>query len=283
MGKLFFTLIISLILSSCVVDRSFVFRFDNEEIIQLNNDQSGFYTVNLNLSKFIKQQQTMLDGKSVESFKSLHLDTTIYFDNSLSTFVNNSLDSIEKEMFEGGNTLLQFQPSENRGIISIKLKFRDINQLRFQRTHIFNFIENNITFILPLLFPTQEEQDIPQAINFDVLSPLKPADETKVVGINPVGAAFNLQISPGAIKNDLHDKLAFQKILESDKSLQVLKSISGNNENIFYSSTFILPKGIKSFKGTGAHFNSDKKMITFKNSITEILNNPRIFEFAIEY
>ncbi|MES1223290.1 MAG: hypothetical protein ABUT20_47790, partial [Bacteroidota bacterium] len=89
-----------LALESCVIDDFFFSCLNNEEIIQLNSDNTGSYSLNFSLNDFLKQNENIL--KSDPKFSNFKkVDTAINFNNSLSKNLTILTDK-EREMFSGG-------------------------------------------------------------------------------------------------------------------------------------------------------------------------------------
>jgi hypothetical protein len=50
-----------------------------------------------------------------------------------------------------------------------------------------------------------------------------------------------------------------------------------------YKTTIVLPKPVKHYKGNDASVSADKKTISFRNNLTNLLKKPESLEFELDY
>jgi hypothetical protein len=286
----FFSPLLFICLGSCVISDSFFFGLNNEEIIRINPDGSGAYSLQLDLGDFLEQTGDMV-ADQLAGNKSLKIDTSIVFNNSLD-LGSKTLTNAEKKMFEDGSAKIDLDLVKKNGIILVKLFYKDVAQLAFEREHILEFIKKNTGFALSLLMPTPRQESIGSngsrinSIEYSVVNTAKGTigeKETTTTAINPLGKAFSLQISNTFIGYKLTDSSLFQRTMASETSLKELKSHASAWSKIYYRTTFILPREIKNYKGPDANISADKKTITFKNSMADIFEKPQLSEYSIAY
>ncbi len=50
-----------------------------------------------------------------------------------------------------------------------------------------------------------------------------------------------------------------------------------------YKTVFVLPRPVKKYTGNNASIFADKKTVTFKTTLTDLLNRPAAEEYEVEY
>jgi hypothetical protein len=268
---------------SCVIGYETLFYINNEEVIKINPDGSGAYTMKLDLHEMLVQMAEALTEQPSQMADLLRMDSTISFNNSLS--LSRTLADVESSMFKDGNLFIDFSLAEKKGVIVINLFYKNHDQLNFDRKHIWDFIGNNVQFGVSLPFISRG-MDVSEISNQKSLSytVIKNPDKTSSPAAltNPILMSFTLNFSKARIENKV-DTLIWNQKLNNYKSLQQLRDDSAFSNHVFYRTTFIVSSEIKSHKGNVENLSFDKKTITYKNSLRDILDSPRRLEYSLEY
>jgi len=273
----------------CVIDDSFFYTLENEETIQLNADRkSGSYLLRFSITDFLNQSKNQLVQQN-PGIRDIRIDTIIELRNSLQN-VSSDLTAIEREMFDNGSVRVMADFSTMTGDVLIKLFFKRRDMLSFQRTHILEFIKNNISFAMisvlaPKMKPELQQTGNPSyPINFKVEVSEDANDEKlSMAGLNPFGKTFSFQITDEGIFNKFVDSSYHKRTLKSIDFINQHDDIMTNLEKISCKTTFVLPGKIKKYSGQVESINTDKEIITFKNSVADIYKNPKLLEFSVQY
>lgn len=280
---------------SCVVSKTFFCTINNEEVIEILQGDAGVYSLKLNFNDFINM---MPDDEKKDMFGSfgIKLDTMVFFNDFLSD-TSLHLNQQENIMFKDGSAHFEVDFSKNEENVTVKLFYYNADQLDFIRVHIFDFIGNNTDFAFSMLKPRSEMGDLQKQIyamlgirgpqiNFNVkqtISPIGFSDELPALKVfNPVGQTFTLRIMKSAVQNDFTDKALFDKAIAANESLKNIGDFS-SSEKVFFKTTFITPRPVKNYKGSSVTISADKKTITFKNSLRDIITKPEKTAYSISF
>lgn len=290
---IFIICIIATSLQSCMVSYQVFCTINNEEIIEVNSNGTYVYSLKLDIYDLIS---TMPSAKEeVEIFEAIKIDTTILFNKALSdTAVK--LSPEEAQMFKDGSAQIKFDVSKKEIQVMIKLFCNNSEQLDFARKHIFNFATTNSEFAFSLLEPKTEIDDIVQqlqskmglitpGINFSLTNQNTQNLRDEMPGLNafnPIGRAFLLTVTADSIKNSFEDSTTYEKVMSSDQWLQYLHNNKMFGETSFRT-TIITPKQIKTYRGQLETFSADKKTITFKSTLADILKKPEVTGYFISF
>jgi hypothetical protein len=261
---------------------STLFYMDNEEIIVINPDGGGSYSLRLDIKNFLKLYPDMSPQLPPKIVAAIKIDSTIFFD---SVDLKNSvlLNENEKTMFEKGSLVMNINLQKKEGTVIIKLFYRNSTQLEFERTHILKFLERNIEYGMYLLMANKQLMPEEKLIDYKVADESVQGMENKIgiSGMNPLGKAFTFQISNTAIENKFTDSALFRKIMTSG----FLKDMKQNAslDKIFYKTTFVVPRKITKYNGNIEEISPDKKTITFKNSLSDVVNEPKVLEYSLVF
>mgnify|MGYP000957565293 FL=1 len=249
----------------CVIDDSFFYTLENEETIQLNADRkSGSYLLRFSITDFLNQSKNQLVQQN-PGIRDIRIDTIIELRNSLQN-VSSDLTAIEREMFDNGSVRVMADFSTMTGDVLIKLFFKRRDMLSFQRTHILEFIKNNISFAMisvlaPKMKPELQQTGNPSyPINFKVEVSEDANDEKlSMAGLNPFGKTFSFQITDEGIFNKFVDSSYHKRTLKSIDFINQHDDIMTNLEKISCKTTFVLPGKIKKYSGQVESINTDRK------------------------
>jgi len=249
-----------LLLSSCL---------DVEEKIVINKDQSGIYTLTMDMSRLMKLTKEM-GGKSDSTGKIPEKkDSTAYFKPYIDT--SSVLTEKEKAMLRDGSFHIKMDEAQSEMRIMINLPFKKVQDLPELRNTYMKALDK--TAIMNKMVDKKEgDESIPKDMPSDVGS-----------GINPAQNSYTFFATPGKISNKLTDQKLFDKEVANDSTLQSMKGMVTMMGEMIYKTIVVLPKAVKSYKGNGSAVSADKKTISFKTTLTELLKNPQSLEFELNY
>ena len=249
-----------LLLSSCL---------DVEEKIVINKDQSGIYTLTMDMSRLMKLTKEM-GGKSDSTGKIPEKkDSTAYFKPYIDT--SSVLTEKEKAMLRDGSFHIKMDEAQSEMRIMINLPFKKVQDLPELRNTYMKALDK--TAIMNKMVDKKEgDESIPKDMPSDVGS-----------GINPAQNSYTFFATPGKISNKLTDQKLFDKEVAKDSTLQSMKGMVTMMGEMIYKTIIVLPKAVKNYKGNSGAVSADKKTVSFKTTLTELLKNPKSLEFELNY
>jgi len=264
MKKILAVLIVSLnvMLVSCL---------DTEEKIIINQDNSGLYQLNADMSSMMDQLKAFKpnDVKALEGNK----DTTIQFKSYTDTL--STLTAEEKALLEKGSLHILINDDSGQMKMSVEVPFKDAQQLLYLKQHLTELVgklnlEKNFT----------GDKDISQAGGG------MPDNMFGSSGsmLNPVQNAFTFSIDKNIISNTLTDSSSVKAGFEADSSMQMIKQLIPFLGDLTYKTTFVLPSPVKKYTGGGETLLSDdKKTISFTTTLTSLMEKPSELSYTVEY
>ena len=249
-----------LLLSSCL---------DVEEKIVINKDQSGLYTLTIDMSRLMNFAKEM-GGKNDSTRKIPEKkDSTAYFRPYVDT--SSVLTEKEKAMLRDGSFRIKMDEAQSEMRIMINLPFKNVAGLPELRNTYMKALDK--TAIMNKMVDKKEGDD---GITKDMTSDAGS-------GINPAQNSYTFFAAPGKISNKLTDLKLFDKEVANDSTLQSMKGMVTMMGEMIYKTIVVLPKSVKNFKGNGSTISADKKTVSFRTTLTELLNNPKSLEFELNY
>ena len=249
-----------LLLSSCL---------DVEEKIVINKDQSGIYTLTMDMSRLMKLSEQMGGKKDSSGKIPEKKDSTAYFRPYIDT--SSVLTEKEKSMLRDGSFRIKMDEAQNEMRIMINLPFKNVQELPELRSTYMKALDK--TAIMDKMVDKKEgDEGVKKEMTSDAGS-----------GINPAQNSYTFFAVPGKISNKLTDQKLFDKEVASDSTLQSMKGMVTMMGEMIYKTVIVLPKTVKNYKGNGSNISADKKTVSFKTTLTELLKNPKALEFELNY
>lgn len=261
--KLLSVIIIALsffLLSSCL---------DTEETIALNSDDSGTYTIAMNMDGMLSQIKAFAPQKNMDNIQKV--DSIIQFKNYLDTASNISAE--DKILLHDGFIKMHVDEDKDEMSFAVILPFKNYADLPEIKQRLGDAMSTSGILEKALKTnagdPSEENQmSIPGNKSFSV---------------NPFEKAYKINISENSISRSILSEKYITDTLMQDSSIQTLKQMSAFLGETNYKFTFILPREAKHYSGNNISISDDKKTISFSSSITEILDDPKTLEFRIDY
>jgi len=217
------------------------------EEIYLNNDGSGNYAFNIDLSEMMKSMGEMSLKDSLKESKVL--DTIVFFKDILEEYKDSiaTLDKEDKEIIEALKDLkLHMHVDEEKGemLMDFKMDFKDISELKN--------MEQKIAKAQALSDKKKKDKSMPS--NSDVIYSFK--DKT-----------FSRNVS----LKDL-----------SEDQLNEIKEASSFLEGGLYKIIYHFESEIKSVSFDGAQISDDKKTMTIEVPMDSIIKNQKLLDFEVK-
>lgn len=242
---------------------------DTEEKIVINNNNSGDYTVTIDMSKMLKLAAQMGGRDKDDTKEKEKSDSTVFFKPYIDT--STALTTKEKEMLREGSMRIKVNEAANEMAIVIHFPFKHVSVLpelkanymkALDKLNISDKMKNNNN---PETDPVEQE-----------LSKNKDA-------LNPTQQAYSFSATPGKITNILSDKALITEKLAKDSSMQMMQQMTMMMGDMNYKTIIVLPKPAKKYNGNEVQVSADKKTLTFITTLTDIMNRPEAAEYNVEY
>ena len=245
------SLLFVLFFSSCL---------DTEEKIVINKNNSGIYTLTLDMSKMLQLMDQMGQENKDDSKIQEKKDSTVYFKSFVDT--STTLTAKEKEMFKDGSLRMKVDEAEKELIVVLNFPFKHIRDLPELKSSYLSVIDKlGISNKLKNPGDSGSVEDM-------------PADIAKDKNIlNPARDAFVFAAAPGKLSNKI----------QNDSSMQMLQQMSMMMGDMNYKTIIVLPKKVKKYKGNQTILSDDKKTLTFLTTLNDMLNRPEAAEYSVEY
>lgn len=243
---------------------------DTEEKIVINKNNSGTYTVTLDMSKMLTIMDQMGQQNKDESKIQEKKDSTIYFKPFTDT--STTLTTKERELFKEGSLRMQVDEAANELIITLHFPFRhlaDLPQLKSSYLAVIDKI--GISEKLKQAGDSGSDENISADISKD-----------KNI-LNPSQEAYAFTAGAGKVSNTLMNKALFHEQVQNDSSMQMLQQMSLMMGDMNYKTVIVTPGKIKKYKGNQTILSDDKKTVTFLTTLSDVLNRPETAEYSVEY
>ena len=245
-------------LSSCI---------NIEERIEINNDNSGNYSLSIDLSKLMSTLAQMSPGDTAKLNKKI--DSLIVLKECIDTASN--LTPAEKALYR--NSTLAIKVDEPNNIFKMKVfcPFANMADLAIVKKNLFSVL-GNLGITKNAAKSLLSGQSLPATANIGSASKSG----------SPSSRFFAFASAPGKISYTVTDKAGLDKEMASDSIMQ-MKQMSMLMGDFSYNTTFVLPSAVKKFSGPGSSISADKKTVTFKRTFDDLTGNQENLEYKIEY
>jgi hypothetical protein len=254
--KYVLTVALSIFLVSC---------YEVNEEIEINADGSGTYVTKMDMGQLIDMMQTFAGEEELkkDGLDKVY-DTTILFKDMLDSA--RDVTAEQKALMKDGKMKMQMNIKEKIFKMDMNFPYKDLNSLQLlmsgkggSGTGMTNAFKN--------MFGKKDEADQPGA--------------PKAPDMGDIAAIYDV-----TIKNDLIQKkvnAAKYKELTERPEMAQIKQISSSGMEILYTTTIKLPRAAKKTDNPMIKLSEDKKTVTMKYNLLELLENPEKFAYAIQY
>ncbi|MCO5241375.1 MAG: hypothetical protein M9904_15100 [Chitinophagaceae bacterium] len=257
----FITLLLVLLFSSCL---------DTEEKIVINKNNSGVYSLTLDLSKILVIMEQMGQQDKEEGKIPQKKDSTVYFKPLVDT--SSILSPREKELFSPGSLRIQVDEQADKLIATLVFPFKHIDDLPVLK-------DSYLAIIDKMGISEKLKQNEDSEVNDLGASSLSSQKNI----LTPSKEAYRFAASAGDISNTLINKGLFDNLVQKDSSLQMLQQMSVLMGDMNYKTVIQVPRKIKSYTGNQAALSADKKTVSFSTTLSDVLNRPEAAAYSVKY
>ncbi|MFZ4058814.1 MAG: hypothetical protein ACOYKE_11795 [Ferruginibacter sp.] len=243
---------------------------DTEERIELNADQSGTYTIKIEMGKMFDMLNALAKSSdsSVANKPKEKKDTSFLLKNMLDQL---SLSQEEKAIFSSMEVKWEMDEAVNLMNLTMRCPFTHISQLPYLREHIFAVFKK-----VNQQGMKDDEEGNGQEMN-DAMS-----DEIKKYS-SPTGDKFRFEAKSGEISNTVINLAEFRQLVQLDSTLVELKKSVSSMGDMHYSTVFVLPNAAQFIEGPGKTISEDKRTVGFRYTFTDIMEKPETISYKVKY
>lgn len=239
----------------------------NEEIA-INENGSGIYNSKMDMSALIEMMQTFAgEEKMAEEGLDRAIDTVVNF----SSFIDSAKDltAAQKEMMQDGKMRMQLNVKEKVFKMDLNIPYKNFASLQ-KLLSSGAATGNAMSGMMKGMFGGK---------NGNADSPAQPQDFGG--GMNDLSGFYDVVANKNVISRKVNAE-KFQALLEKPEIAQ-MKQLSSSGMEILYTLTLRLPRPVKSSDNPIFKLSDDKKTVTMKYNMLEMLETPEKFSYTIEY
>lgn len=256
--KYVLTVALSIFLVSC---------YEVNEEIEINADGSGTYVTKMDMGQLIDMMQTFAGEEELtkEGLDKVY-DTTIL----MKSLVDSAKDMTaeQKELMKDGKMKLQMNIKEKLFKMDMNFPYRNLNNLQ-QLMSGKGGSSASLSNIFKNMFGKKDEA-----------SPDQPAAPSSP-DMGDIAAIYDVTVKNGLIEKKVN--AAKYKALTERPEMAQMKQLNTSGMEILYTTTIKLPRAAKKTDNPMIKLSDDKKTVTMKYNLLELLENPEKFAYSIQY
>ena len=247
------------VLSSCL---------DTEEKIVLNDDNSGTYSMTLDMGRMLTMAASMGGDKADPEKVKEKKDTTLYLKGMVNSADN--LTPEEKVIFQNAVISVKMDEAQNEMMIVMSSPFSNAAGL-IEIKKNFGTVADKLKAFEKATGEQAKGEEGGDEMKMDAKS------------ANPVEDQFTFKAGPGLIANTINNIQAFKDKVATDSTLAMMSQMTAMMGDFNYRTIIILPKAVKKYDGPGSTISTDKRTIQFATTLTEMMEHPEKVSYKVEY
>lgn len=254
-----FAVAICFLMNSCL---------DTEEQIALNTNGGGNYKIVVNMDGILSKIKMFAQQQDLSALDKI--DSSIYLKDYVDTA--SQISAEDKALLRDGSLALHADADKDEMSFSISVPFKQNADLNLIKERLASIMNN--TSLLSSAMSMGGE--MPGGNNEMRMNSPKNS-------INPFEKAYSFSVSESTVSNSLVNKKFITDTLAQDSSMQMMKQMAPLFGDTRYTATFALPREAKHYSGNNIKLSDDKKTISFSATLTEILDNPELLEYRVDF
>ena len=245
--------------------------FEAEEKTVINKDNSGTYSVTMDISGMMRQMQAITGKSATDEMGVAKSDSVIYFKSFTDT--STVLTAEEKEMLRDGSLGIHVDIENDDMKFVISIPFKNVNELPK--------LKQQLAAAMDKIKITDKLMNDSASDELSGMMQQKGPDAS--MAMNPIEGAYSLSIDDKMISNKLVDSSFVDRLLSGNSNLQAMKQMAPLFGELKYKTTYVLPVEIKNYKGSNAELSSDRKTISFTSGLADLFDKPAVLEYQVTY
>lgn len=233
----------------------------NEEIV-INENGSGVYESRVDLSQLIDLIQSVAGQ---EELTKNGLDQAVDTVVSMKSILDSADDATRKEnaWMENGKMFMKMNIPQRVFNIKVNIPYQNLGQLQSLMTEQGNLMKNSFTGLLKNGPKGDNKQDSADATFQDLVS------------------IFKVTLNNGLIKKEV-DTARFKQLMARPQAADI-KQMADQGMEMMYIASFKLPRPVKNANNPLLKVSDDKRTVTLRYNLLDIVNDPAKYSFTIEY
>ena len=243
----------------------FVSCYEVNEDIEINADGSGTYVTKMDMSTLIDMMQTYAGEEELQK-EGLDkvLDTTVLFKSLLDSAKDATAE--QKELMKDGKMKMQMNIKEKIFKLDLSFPYKNLNSLQQLMSGKAGGGTGMNAALKNVFGKKDGEQDAP--------TPKGP-------DMGDFAAIYNVTIKKDLIEKKVN-QAKYKEFMERPEMAQ-MKQLTSSGMEILYTTTIKLPRAAKKTDNPLIKLSEDKKTVTMKYNLLELLENPEKFAYTIQY
>lgn len=239
----------------------------NEEIA-INDDGSGIYVTKMDMGQLLEMMQTFAgEEKMAEGGMDRVIDTVINFNHVIDSA--KQMTAEQKQLMKDGKMRMQLNMKEKLFKIDMNIPYKDFGSLQKLLSGA-GAGGGAISEAMREMFNKNEPKND---------STMQTGDWTPDVG--DFTNFYDVTVSKGMISKKVNaDK--FKELMAKPEMAQ-MDQLTNSGMEILYTTSIRLPRAVKKSDNALFKLSDDKKTITMKYNMLEMMKTPEKFNYTIEY
>ena len=242
----------------------------NEEVT-IRNDGSGTYQMKMDMGGLLEMIQMMASEDELKKEElNRAIDTTILFKDVIDSA--NNLTAQEKALMKNGKMRLQMDMKEKVFKADMDFPFKNYSELQ------------------QLMLGPASSAGMSKAFE-NIFNPNSPArtdtasagitDRAVDPGIDQIGQIYDITVKDGFISKKINPE-KLKQLMERPELAQ-LKEFKNSGLEINYSTSIKLPRPVKKVDNINLKLSEDKRTISIKYNLMDMLDNPEKYSWSISF
>lgn len=243
----------------------FVSCYEVNEEIEIKADGSGTYVTKMDMGALIDMMQSFAGEEELQK-EGLDkvLDTTILFKSLMDSAKDATAE--QKELMKDGKMKMQMNIKEKIFKMDMSFPYKNLDNLQQLMSGKAGG-GTGMADALKSVFGKKEGENEPAAP--------KGPDMGDIAGI------YDVTIKNGLIEKKVN-AVKYKEFMARPEMAQV-KQLSSSGMEVLYTTTIKLPRAAKKTDNPIIKLSDDKKTVTMKYNLLELLDNPEKFAYTIQY
>jgi hypothetical protein len=243
----------------------FVSCYEVNENIEINADGTGTYVTKMDMSALIDMMQTYAGEEELQK-EGLDkvIDTTVLFKSLLDSAKDATAE--QKELMKDGKMKMQMNIKEKLFKLDLSFPYKDLNSLQQLMSGKAGGGTGMNAALKNVFGKKDGEQDAP--------TPKGP-------DMGDFAAIYNVTIKKDLIEKKVN-QAKYKEFMDRPEMAQ-MKQLTSSGMEILYTTTIKLPRAAKKTDNPLIKLSDDKKTVTMKYNLLELLENPDKFAYTIQY
>lgn len=232
----------------------------NEDIV-INENGSGVYESRIDMSKLIELMQTFAGEEELtKNGMDRAIDTVV----TMKSILDSADDDARQKnaWMNDGKMFFKLNIKENVFNIKINIPYQTQQQLQSLMEGQGNLMKNSFSGMLKSA-KKEATPDSTEATFQDLVS------------------MYKVTLNNGLIKKEV-DTVKFKQLMSRPQAAD-LKQMTAQGMEMLYTTSFKLPRPVKNSTNPLLKVSEDKRTVTLKYNLLDIVNDPNKYSFTIEY